>query len=119
MSASNCTKVYNSTRATATYSIGFEWSPYLDTEQVWDAFVLQALLEDHAARNMTLHLPHDGTQERHLREAMQTRNIRMQREGLLHVRHWCLKCTRIFDKRPDGNGISTYLIHATHHAIVG
>jgi hypothetical protein len=69
----------------------------LTTENVWDAFVLLLLLEDHQARDMRLRLPHTGKQKDRFTDAMDERNERIVLQGQPEIAHYCDKCMRTYE----------------------
>ncbi|KAF8131119.1 hypothetical protein EV363DRAFT_1144981, partial [Boletus edulis] len=81
----------------------------LTTEQVWDAFVLQALLDDHQSRNMCLVVPHDGDQQDRFVLAMQDRNQRIVIDGQEELSHACYGCMRVFEM-DDGTSHYTEVV---------
>ena len=102
-SASNCARLYNMTLAEISHTADeLTFTPFLHTNEVWDSFALLCLLEDCQKYSRPLDLPHNGPQEHRFDAAMAARNERIQAEGLPQVRHYCRKCTRIFDDRADG-----------------
>lgn len=110
-SASNCAELYNSGLAQtplqphlpSSWPFGFR----LQTAHVWDAFVVLSLLEDRAINNGGfLDVPHGGDQQDRFKEATRERNARIQAYGQPEVFHRCDKCTRFFDDRATGGGIS-------------
>jgi hypothetical protein len=66
--AINCARTYELAQAhrldPGTFdSEGWQFGSTLTTENVWDGFVLLALLEDHNKRHVLLQLPHTGKQK--------------------------------------------------------
>ncbi|KIJ13544.1 hypothetical protein PAXINDRAFT_163619 [Paxillus involutus ATCC 200175] len=55
------------------------------TEHVWDAFVLLALLRDHATHSLLLVVPHVGLQKDRFQAAMQERNERIDTMASLRL----------------------------------
>jgi hypothetical protein len=69
-SATNCAWLYNlllsDTVPPSDWAFGFS----VTTEQVWDAFVTLALLEDHQTQSKTLVVPHTGAQKDRFTDAL-------------------------------------------------
>ncbi|KDQ56363.1 hypothetical protein JAAARDRAFT_690535, partial [Jaapia argillacea MUCL 33604] len=75
----------------------------LTSEEVWDGFVILALLEDQEARGGKLIVPHRGDQRLRFTEAIQARNNRMRLYGQPALTHFCDKCVRRY---ADGRKVS-------------
>lgn len=100
-SATNSARIYDlalSQRDLAS-PLGAKYS--LRTEQVWDGYVLLALLRDFAFHDGFLRLPHTGDQRDRFTTAMQDRNARMRRAGQPEWAHYCDRCT---SKYQDDDG---------------
>lgn len=74
----------------------WQFQKKLDSDFVWDAFVLLALLEDHGDRHTILTVPHTGLQKDRFTTQMASRNERIIVEGQPEISHWCEKCMRVF-----------------------
>jgi hypothetical protein len=77
----------------------------LTTEQIWDAFFLNALLRDASERGETLALVDSGTHDERLKSAMVARNARMLLYGQPMRMHACKKCEI---KDPETNSMSPH-----------
>lgn len=88
-------------------TVFLEWPfvPTLTTEHVWDAFVLLALLRDHATRSLLLVVPHVGLQKDRFQAAMQERNERIVYHGQPEIAHYCEGCMRVYEEE-DSEGSS-------------
>ncbi|KAF8220740.1 hypothetical protein L208DRAFT_1332096 [Tricholoma matsutake] len=73
--ATNCACIYNhalsDTAPTGDWAFGF----MVTTKQVWDGFVLLALLEDCQGQSKLLEVPHTGAQKDHLMAALCSHNL--------------------------------------------
>ncbi|KAI0684068.1 hypothetical protein C8T65DRAFT_594255, partial [Cerioporus squamosus] len=67
----------------------------LDSDHVWSAFYLHALMLDSARRSEALCLPHRGKQSERFRGALALRNVRMAGTGQLHWAHACDVCEKV------------------------
>ena len=74
----------------------WQFSSSLTTENVWDSFVLLALLQDHNERHSRLQLPHTGKQKDRFTEEMTTHNEQIICEGQPEIAHYCDKCMRTY-----------------------
>ncbi|KAG1896398.1 uncharacterized protein F5891DRAFT_912767, partial [Suillus fuscotomentosus] len=103
ISATNCANLY--AIAQTRHNLGdsddhWQFGNALTTEQVWDCFMLLALLDDHQQCNESLVVPHDGDQKNRFMGAMYARNTWIVLQGQDELPHTCLGCMRIF-KSPD------------------
>ncbi|KAH0839405.1 hypothetical protein J3R83DRAFT_135 [Lanmaoa asiatica] len=73
----------------------------LTQQNVWDAFVIKALLLDSLRRQSMLVVP-KGEQKDRFTQAIKERNLRIQLYGQPELKHYCNKCTRFYK---DANGI--------------
>ncbi|KAF8886257.1 hypothetical protein CPB84DRAFT_1685162 [Gymnopilus junonius] len=94
-SATNCARFYNSAlsgnrKPPSGWTFGFT----LDSDHVWNGFMILSLLEDLVPRKQVLSVPHTGLDQDRYKEAMQVRNHRMRLYSQPEVRHYCNKCTR-------------------------
>ncbi|KAF8219141.1 hypothetical protein L208DRAFT_1342983 [Tricholoma matsutake] len=62
-SATNCAQLYNLSLSDTVPPSDWAFGFLVTTEQVWDAFVTLALLEDHQTQSKTLVVPHTGAQK--------------------------------------------------------
>jgi hypothetical protein len=98
-SATNCARLYNLTLSsivspsTGDWAFGFT----VTTEQVWDSFVILALLEDCQRRSKTLEVPHTGAQKDRFTEPLRARNLRFRVHGQPELCHYCNKCLRVYE----------------------
>ncbi|KAI0042629.1 hypothetical protein FA95DRAFT_1635974 [Auriscalpium vulgare] len=98
VSATNCARSYEmSLSKSETRPDDWRFSFTLTTEQVWDAFVILALLRDHERRGELLHIPHTGDQRDRFMAAMEHRNTRIVKEGQPELRHYCDRCIRFYE----------------------
>ncbi|KAF8802114.1 hypothetical protein BYT27DRAFT_7226507 [Phlegmacium glaucopus] len=106
-SATNCAHLYNlslsDTVPPGDWAFGFS----VTTEQVWDAFVILALLEDHQSQLKTLAVPHTGAQKDRFTNVLHARNLRFRLYGQLELRHFCNKCLRVYQ---DGKKVWVVVI---------
>jgi KDZ transposase family protein len=80
--------------------VGWQFGFGITTEQVWDGFVILALLEDCLQRSKVLKVPHTGLQKDRFTAALQRRNLRFRVHGQPESQHYCTKCLRIYkDKK--------------------
>jgi hypothetical protein len=102
VSATNCARLYNEAQS-QDENVAHEWQFNLTvtTEEVWDAFVILALLDDHQLRNTRLCVPHGNSQSARYTAAMRARNERIITEGQDELPHACYGCMRLFSM-PDG-----------------
>ncbi|KAJ7216432.1 hypothetical protein GGX14DRAFT_561994 [Mycena pura] len=80
---------------------GWQFGCTLTTENVWDAFVLLALLDYNDRTSSYLFVPHIGDQKDRFTEAMRARNHEVIMEGQDEIAHCCDKCMRVWTA-PDG-----------------
>jgi len=100
VSAANCAAMYLHTHNVKEGShIPKSWpfQPKLNGKNVYDGFILLALLEDHRRRSSVLSVPHDGDQSERFKVAMQERNDRIRLYGQDELRHHCEKCVRVYN----------------------
>jgi hypothetical protein len=100
VSAANCAATYLHTHDVKEGShLPKSWfvQPKLTGKNVYDGFVLLALLEDHQGRSSILSVPHDGDQSDRFKIAMQERNRRVRLYGQDERLHRCKKCVREYD----------------------
>jgi hypothetical protein len=106
-SATNCARLYNlslsDTVPLGDWAFGFS----VTTEQVWDAFVILALLEDHQSRSKTLVVPHIGAQKDCFTDALRAQNLRFRLHGQPELWHYCKKCLRVYQ---DGKKVWVVII---------
>ena len=106
-SATNCAHLYNITLSSTVplvpddLAFGFT----ITTEQVWDGFVILALLEDCQQRSKTLEVPHTGAQKDRFTEQLHAWNLRFRVHGQPELRHYCNKCLRVY-----GNGGKVWVV---------
>lgn len=93
VSATNCARLYNEA-GSQHENVAREWQFNLTvtTEEVWDAFVILALLDDHQLRNTRLCVPHGNSQSTRYTAAMRARNERIVTEGQDKLPHACYGC---------------------------
>jgi hypothetical protein len=107
VSATNCARTFELAQARRDPADfggdGWQFGSTLTTENVWDGFVLLALLEDHSERHARLQLPHTGKQKDRFTEEMVKRNERIICEGQPEIAHYCDKCMRTY--RTDGGDV--------------
>lgn len=85
----------------------WQFGTTLTGTHVWDAFILQALLEDRIRNSTILQIPHVGNQDERFMAAMQERNERIILEGQDEMPHYCDRCMRVYQNE-DGSW-STFL----------
>ncbi|KAG1727378.1 uncharacterized protein EDB91DRAFT_1061158, partial [Suillus paluster] len=102
VSATNCARLYNEAQARHE-NVTHEWqfSMTVTTEEVWDAFTVLALLDDHQLQNTRLCVPHGNSQSARYTAAMRARNERIITEGQDELPHACYGCMHLFSM-PDG-----------------
>ncbi|KAG1823236.1 hypothetical protein EV424DRAFT_1538567 [Suillus variegatus] len=103
VSATNCGHLYGIAQTCRTHNDANHWQfgSVIMTEQVWDCFVILALLDDHQLRGERLVVPHDGNQKNCLTEAMYACNAHIVLQGQEELPHTCFGCMRILEM-PDG-----------------
>ncbi|KAG1881012.1 uncharacterized protein F5891DRAFT_1204281 [Suillus fuscotomentosus] len=89
----------------------------LTTREVWDAFVIVALLDHQQMQGGRLQVPHDGDQKDRYTAAMGARTEQIITHGQEELPHACYGCMRVFTS-PDGLLPSTEVI-VTDGVIVG
>jgi hypothetical protein len=104
VSATNCARSYQAIitdrRSTAKpWPFSFE----LDSDHVYDGFLILSLLEDSFSRLSTLIVPHTGLQKNRFLAAVQARNAQMRLYSQPEIRHYCTKCLRTY-RGADGKG---------------
>ena len=101
VSATNCARTYELAEARREpadlKAQGWQFRSKLTTKNVWDAFVLLSLLEDHQVRDMQLHLPHTGKQKDCFTDAMDERNEQIVLQGQPEIAHYCDKCMHTYE----------------------
>jgi hypothetical protein len=113
-SATNCARIYNLERPLNNL-LPVAWATRLelDCRDVWNAFFLHSLLEDHAERHSTLQLPHQASsQDVRIREALRARNLRMVGPGQEEWNHACDMCCWV---TTDDEGIERRLQNLLRH----
>lgn len=102
MSATNCARLYDIAEVRCNpqdQDWQFRTSP--TTEEVWDAFVILALLDGHQRCGSCLHIPHDNCQKDRYTVAMRARNEHIIMHGQDELPHACHGCMRVFHM-PNG-----------------
>ncbi|KAF8168554.1 hypothetical protein B0H34DRAFT_779819 [Crassisporium funariophilum] len=99
-SATNCACAYD--MALSHGARRWQFGVLLQTEHVWDAFVVWTLLVDHDKSNVCLEVPHTGLQKDRFTEKMAARNKHVILHGQDEVPHYCNKCMRVI-KQEDGS----------------
>lgn len=77
------------------------FSTRLSTENVWDAFTIYTLIRQHEREGRMVVVSHTGDQKDRFNALMEERNKKVILYGQDEVRHYCDKCTRIWED-PDG-----------------
>jgi hypothetical protein len=109
-SATNAAKVYETHRSDPKVQPPATWPNFsLRTEHVWDGVITLWLLEDYAARNVALRVPHGGDQKDRFTAAIKERNARMEQSGQPEWAHYCTKCVRYFPGRAGGPASTFYI----------
>ncbi|KAG1855594.1 hypothetical protein F4604DRAFT_1659927 [Suillus subluteus] len=103
VSATNCARLYNKAQARCENVTGeWQFNTTITTEEVWDAFTILALLDDHQRQNTSLCVPHGNSQSARYTAAMRACNERIfTEEGQDELPHACYGCMRLFSM-PDG-----------------
>jgi len=102
--ASNAAKLYDVALADPTYLADDKWQfvPRLTANQVWDGFIILALLRDAISNQERLQVPHKGQQKDRFRAVMSARNISIICNGQPDaVRHACDRCLRVYLDEQD------------------
>lgn len=102
VSATNCARLYNEAQARRD-TLGYDWQFKMSvtTEEVWDAFIILALLDGHQDQGTRLCVSHGNNQSDRFTAAMQARNEKIITHGQEELPHACLGCMRLF-MLPDG-----------------
>ncbi|KAF8075121.1 hypothetical protein FPV67DRAFT_1575453, partial [Lyophyllum atratum] len=112
-SASNCARMYDMALSrkeeNSLADAGWQFGMTLTAEHVWDAFVVQTLLQDHTKCNLRLQVPHTGLQKDRFTALMEARNEHIIQYGQDEAGHYCDKCMRVF-VGPDGKSRKCQLI---------
>ncbi|KAF8451067.1 hypothetical protein L210DRAFT_3385227 [Boletus edulis BED1] len=100
-SFTNSARLYNLTLSTIVMpaSEQMKFKVGLTQQNVWDGFVIKALLLDCQQRQAVLITP-KGEQKDRFTELIKDRNLRIQMYGQHELKHFCNKCTRF---RQDEN----------------
>ncbi|KDQ59117.1 hypothetical protein JAAARDRAFT_57079 [Jaapia argillacea MUCL 33604] len=97
-SATNCARLSNlSLSQGAEPSSEWQFGFSLTSKEVWDGFVILALLEDQQSRGGRLVVPHSGGQRARFTDAVRACNQRMRLYSQPAVTHFCDKCVRRYD----------------------
>ena len=80
----------------------------LTQQNIWDGFVIKALLLDCLRRQSILIVP-KGEQKDWFTEAIRDRNLRIQLYGQPELKHYCNKCTRFY-RDADNNGTPYFVL---------
>ena len=114
MSATNCAQIYDLALSQRQESDikngGWEFGMKLQTEHVWDAFVLWSLIQQHEVRYDIVKVPHTGDQKHRFTKLMEARNQFVIDNGQDEVAHYCDKCMRTWED--DDGTIREYFRHA-------
>ncbi|KAG1890516.1 uncharacterized protein F5891DRAFT_964873, partial [Suillus fuscotomentosus] len=105
-SMSNCACLYNvalskGASPPSDFPFGFE----VTGDHVWSGIVQLSLIKDLGFRAETLTVCHGGDHKDRFTEAIRARNLHIQMYGQEELRHYCSKCTILYDD--DGDGIPT------------
>lgn len=104
-SATNCARFYNMALSdNHKPPPGWKFEFALESDHVWNGFMILSLLEDLSPRKETLSVPHTGLDQDRYKVAMQSRNRRMRLYSQPEIRHYCNKCTRF---TTDGTSLFT------------
>ncbi|KAF8229572.1 hypothetical protein L208DRAFT_1286352 [Tricholoma matsutake] len=98
-SATNCTHQYNHTLAGSEPPVGWPFGFAVTTEQVWDGFIILALLEDCQQWSKVLEVPHTGAQKDRFTAALRWCNLRFHLHGQPESQHYCHKCLCIYKSK--------------------
>ncbi|KAG1819694.1 uncharacterized protein BJ212DRAFT_1298132 [Suillus subaureus] len=79
------------------------------TEEVWDTFIILALLDDHQDQGTRLCVSHGNNQSDHFTAVMQACNEKIITHGQEELPHACLGCMRLFTM-PDGTTYHTEVV---------
>ncbi|KAF8968974.1 hypothetical protein BDZ97DRAFT_1654410 [Flammula alnicola] len=94
-SATNCARFYNAALSgNRKPPPGWSFEFALDSDHVWNGFIILSLLEDLSPRKETLSVPHTGLDQDRYKAAMQSRNRCMRLYSQPEITHYCNKCTR-------------------------
>ena len=107
-SATNCARLYNLSLSNTVSPGDWAFRFSVTTEQVWDAFVILALLEDHQSQSKTFVVPHTGAQKDCFTNVLWAWNLRFYLHGQPELRHCCNKCLHIY---PDRKKVWVVLIN--------
>ncbi|TFK95166.1 hypothetical protein BDV98DRAFT_618550 [Pterulicium gracile] len=96
VSMMNCGRICDTTFSSLNVQLpdGRPYTTNLQSEHLFDAFIIISLLQDCKIRGTTLVVPHEGEQSERFRAAMEAQNRRIRMSG--HEReHFCNKCIRV------------------------
>lgn len=97
-SATNCARFYNvALRGDHRAPPDWQFGSTLNSEHVYNGFIILSLLEDRSLRQESLSMPHGGLDKDRYKVAMQARNIWMRLYSQPELQHYCKKCTRFLD----------------------
>ena len=107
MSATNCARTFELAQACQDPADfggnGWQFGSTLTTENIWDGFVLLALLKDHSEWHAQLQLPHTGKQKDQFTEEMAKCNEHIIHEGQPEIAHYWNKCMQTY--QTDGGDV--------------
>ncbi|KAG2354022.1 hypothetical protein BDR07DRAFT_1495223 [Suillus spraguei] len=86
--------------------IAWPFKPKLSTENVWDAFVLLALLQDYDECTVYLTVPHQGMQKDRFKAAMEEMNEHIVHIGQPEINHICGGCMCVHEVEHSDGEIS-------------
>ncbi|KAH8797228.1 hypothetical protein DL96DRAFT_1825368 [Flagelloscypha sp. PMI_526] len=84
----------------------------MTTDNVWNAFFILALLEDHQLRDSVLIVPNEGSQPLRFQEAIAERNYRIRTHGQVEKSHFCDKCCRWIEENDRAGERKVRKVHA-------
>jgi hypothetical protein len=88
-------------------SANWQFGSKLQTEHVWDTFVLITLIRDCDARFRQLEVPNSGLQKDRFTAAMEEHNLCIICDSQNEIDHVCDTCTRTFTEvLPDGTKVT-------------
>ena len=107
-SATNCARLYNATLSGNNKPPpGWQFGFTLESDHVWNGFVILCLLEDLRAREQTLVVQHKDIEDKdRYKEAMRVRNRRLRLYSQPELLHYCNKCTRFLDNGKNSLRVS-------------
>jgi hypothetical protein len=100
---SNCARFYNvSLLKGAVPPPDFPFKFGLSGDHIWSRVIQLSLIEDLQLRGQVLEVKHGGDHKDRFTAPMHARNLHIHLYGQEELRHYCTKCTVLYDNNQDG-----------------